>query len=150
MSVILWPNGKHVSEHFTIDEFACHDAHETPYPAEWVESRLMPLCTQILEPIRAYVGNGAEMKILSGYRTPEWNAAQPGAAPDSQHIYGTAADFYFPSMEGTQGPAVYLAVLALCRAGEIQFLGGIGRYTNRCHVDIRGDGLDPLATWDMT
>jgi len=58
-----------ITPHFKLSEFACKDG--TPYPVEWVDERLVPLC-QIDEVIRDYLG-GHSMTILCGYRTPGYN-----------------------------------------------------------------------------
>jgi uncharacterized protein YcbK (DUF882 family) len=63
--------------------------------------------------------------LTSGYRTEHTNAAIEGAAFNSMHLYGKAADI---RMEGI--PADYLArLLRLCGGA------GIGIYSSFVHVD---------------
>jgi hypothetical protein len=147
----LWPNGLMASDHFRVDDFACHDPHATPYPVEKVESVLMPFCRGTLETIRHYVCGDKYILILSGGRTPEWNAREGGAA-DSRHLFehGDATDFWCPPLGLTAGPALYLAILTLHRAGLLPNLGGLGKYGNRCHVDDRPHEPGVLVTWDNT
>lgn len=54
-----------VTEHFNLAEFHCKDG--TPYPSEWIEKRLKPLC-EALEKIRDKTH--APLQIVSAYRTP--------------------------------------------------------------------------------
>ena len=136
----------YVTQHFSIDEFDCHDG--TPYPPGWIETRLLPLC-QLLEVVREAC-DGHPITILSGYRTEEHNEALreadgsgTGVAKNSQHIQGKAADI---RVEGLAPSDVYKAVMALYKAGKIPLLGGCGLYTRWVHVDIRQqDGH--LARW---
>jgi zinc D-Ala-D-Ala carboxypeptidase len=53
-------------------------------------ANLILLCERVLEPIRDLLG--APLNVLSGYRSPEVNAAVGGAAR-SQHLVGQACDF---------------------------------------------------------
>lgn len=145
--MLFWPASFHLSEHFRVTDFACHDPHATPCPTELVERAAQPLCQSVLEPIRHFVCGDRPVLIASGYRTPEWNAHE-GGAEDSRHLHGDAADIWCPSLGLTAGPALYLAVLALHRAGLLPDLGGLGRYENRIHVDTRPHQAGELVTWD--
>lgn len=145
----LWPAGPFAPPHFRVDDFACHDEHATRYPASLVESVLMPLCRDILEPIRRFVCGDKAVLVLSGYRTPTWNTHE-GGAPNSRHVHGDAADIWCPSLGPAAGPALYLAILSLHRAGLLPALGGLGKYSNRVHVDARPHAPQQLATWDFT
>jgi hypothetical protein len=60
---------KRITDHFTLSEFTCKDG--TPYPDQWINDRLTPLC-QMLEVIRAACG-GHSVTVLCGYRTPTYN-----------------------------------------------------------------------------
>lgn len=82
-----------LSQHFTIEEFDCHDG--TPVPASAVPA-LKELCQYVLEPLRAKYG---PCTVLSGYRDRAYNA-KIGGARYSQHIYdehprSVAADVRF-------------------------------------------------------
>ena len=63
----------------------------------------------------------------SGYRTPEWNKKVNGAK-NSYHCKGMAADFHVKG-HTTKEVAEYL--------NSIMKTGGIIRYTNFVHVDVR-------------
>jgi zinc D-Ala-D-Ala carboxypeptidase len=87
-----------------------------------------PRLAESLERLRATVGK--PIPIVSGYRCPVHNHAV-GGAPDSQHMYGSAADI--PRGICTSSQAT--------RAG----FTGIGTKDGLpIHVDVR-DG--PLTTW---
>ena len=80
---------------------------------------------------------GAPVRTLSVYRSPAYNDALPGAAPDSQHLRFTAIDFT-TSAPGT--PTDWARKLdEYRRAGD--FRGGIGVYGDKgfVHVDTRGE-----------
>jgi len=129
-----------VSEHFDSHEFAQHEGHGLPaldYPVEWIETRLTPLC-KALEVIRRACG-GAQVKILSGYRSPAYNAAIGGAAK-SQHMEGRAADI---EVVGVAPERVHALCLDLYHRGDL-LIGGLGKYPSFTHVDVRGGAL---VTW---
>jgi uncharacterized protein YcbK (DUF882 family) len=85
---------------------------------------------------QARVGGG-ELVVLSGYRTPETNAAVDGAG-DSQHLRAGALDVHVPS---AQLAGFGEAALALGR-------GGVGVYERRGFVHIDSG---PVRRWgDVT
>ena len=137
-----------ITPHFDVGEFRCHDG--TEYPAEWIATRLRPLCVA-LEVIRAECGHRA-VTILSGYRTEAHNAALrdadgsgSGVAKNSQHIQGRAADI---TVEGMAPSDVHATVLRLVESKQIA-IGGLGLYRGWIHVDIRERPEDGhLAVWN--
>jgi zinc D-Ala-D-Ala carboxypeptidase len=58
-------------------------------PGSEVLFRLVTLANTFLEVVRAKFG---PLRVTSGYRSPALNAVIPGAAKDSAHCYGCAAD----------------------------------------------------------
>lgn len=131
-----------ITQHFTVDEFCCHDG--TPYPVDWISERLLPLCTA-LEFLRGDLG-GRAITILSGYRSPAHNAAV-GGAQRSQHMEGRAADI---TVDSTAPSDVHAALLRLFEAGEIE-IGGLGLYPSWVHVDVRPRPVNGhLARWTGT
>jgi uncharacterized protein YcbK (DUF882 family) len=127
--------GSKLTEHFSLEEFRCRDG--TPYPAQWIDSRLQPLCA-VLEVIRAEFDR--PLIVNSGYRTEEYNR-RIGGARLSQHVQGRAADIRV----GGINPARVLArVLQLYNDGLI-LIGGLGDYPTFTHVDIRP--VNRLARW---
>ncbi|KGF51897.1 D-Ala-D-Ala carboxypeptidase family metallohydrolase [Prevotella amnii] len=66
------------------------DVENTNVTAADVRRNLRNLCKMVLEPLRQRVGR---IIITSGYRNKELNALVNGV-PDSQHVFGEAADIY--------------------------------------------------------
>lgn len=110
--------GKQLSAHFKVREFACGDGSDAVLVA--------PRLVMVLESIRAHFG--AAVTINSGYRTPEYNAKVGGVAR-SQHCYGTAADIVVKG----QTPE---AVAAFARTLMPDW-GGVGVYKSFTHIDVR-------------
>jgi uncharacterized protein YcbK (DUF882 family) len=109
-----------VTSHFKAAEFACHHCGVIV---------VRQLLLERLEKLRAIAG-GHPIRIIDGYRCPPHNRAV-GGAPNSQHMYGAAADI--PS--GIASPAQVM------RAG----FTGLGIKNGWViHVDVR-DG--PVTTW---
>lgn len=106
-----------LSKHFKAKEFQCKDGTE-----------YLLVCRElitILEMIREHFN--APVKINSGYRTPKWNS-QVNGAPNSMHCKGMAADIVVKG-HSSQEVAKY--------ANEIMDNGGVMKYTNFVHVDVR-------------
>jgi hypothetical protein len=76
------------SVHFTFEELTHTDTGLPNQPSGPQWSEMVRLVSDILEPYRALVG---PIKINSGFRSPEVNAAIGGVAT-SQHVKGEAAD----------------------------------------------------------
>ena len=73
-----------------------------------------------------------QIKITSGYRSPEHNA-KIGGVKNSQHITGKAADI---KVQGMTPKQVYDVIEALIAKGALQE-GGLGLYSTWVHYDIR-------------
>ncbi|MFP9114310.1 YcbK family protein [Flavobacterium sp. RHBU_3] len=119
-----------LTEHFSLDEFVCHDAARTA-PKGIALENVKELAAN-LEVLRAHFGK--PITINSGYRTIAYNELQPGHAKTSQHLLGKAADIVVP---GETPEAVASAIEALIAAGKMK-QGGVGRYNTFTHYDIRG------------
>lgn len=106
-----------LSEHFKAKEFQCKDKTEGLLVAtELIET---------LEKIRNHFN--APIIINSGYRTPSWNSKVNGAS-NSYHCKGMAADIVVKG-HSSQEVAKY--------ANSIMEQGGIIKYTNFVHIDVR-------------
>lgn len=126
-----------ITKHFSLNEFHCKDG--TPYPGQWIQSRLKPLCEQ-LEIIRKHFGD-KPIHIASGYRTEAYNRTV-GGAPKSQHIQGRAADIWINGVSTQQTTA---AIRKLIDQGLLQ-IRGLGVYRSFTHIDMRP--ATQLAYWD--
>lgn len=92
--------------------------------------QMSPRLLDLLCAMQAWVGHfgfNAPITILSGYRSAHTNANTEGAAKNSMHMYGKAADIRFPGL-----PVSYLGQLA-----QHYSAGGVGFYvsSNFVHVD---------------
>lgn len=92
-----------LTEHFSCREFERDDC---VMPDVEVVAAYRTLCSELLEPIRAYFLE--PLYVTSGYRSPEANR-RIGGAPGSQHVATgshAAADFYLESHR-KHGQAVF-------------------------------------------
>lgn len=127
---------KHVSsfgtKHFKPSEFTCHCCGEV-HP-----DGMAPELFESLEELRDLLG-GRPIKIMSGYRCPRHNS-KVGGARNSQHLHGRAADVIVPACS----PG---SVADTAEVVEDFERGGIGRYQNFTHVDVRGFYGKRRARW---
>jgi uncharacterized protein YcbK (DUF882 family) len=107
-----------LSEHFSLKEFRCRCDNEACIFTK-VDMELVDL----LEDIRKHIA--APLKVTSGYRCEAHNAALEGAAQNSYHIQGMAADVLIPNHFHKPLAAHYHDKY------------GIGFYNNRMHWDVR-------------
>jgi uncharacterized protein YcbK (DUF882 family) len=133
-----------LSEHFTVEEFDCHDANHTEVPDRYLPE-LERLCKTFLEPLRHQFG---ACKVHSGYRTTDWNRIVGGARL-SFHVYtdrdptaGVAADVEFARGSVADWRRRAVRIRRRHRAGK----GGIGYYPRGGFVHI--DSRDYAADWD--
>lgn len=117
---VIWytkASNEKIEPHFKASEFQCKDKTENLLVAAELLS--------VLEKIRKHFN--APVIINSGYRTPSWNS-KVGGAPNSYHCKGMAADIVVKG-HSSQEVAKY--------ADSIMEQGGVIRYTNFVHVDVR-------------
>jgi peptidoglycan hydrolase-like protein with peptidoglycan-binding domain len=118
------PPAKPSSEHFSLDEFACHDG--TPVPPELYGN--VQALMDALENIRKAFGN-KPVKIVSGYRTLAYNRKIGNDTDNSQHIQANAADI---RISGVSAANVY-KILDVMYPNQ-----GLGKYATFTHIDLRG------------
>ncbi len=121
-------NDTHITPHFEWREAACNDG--TPVPIELRGNDYM--LARMLERIRETFGGA--LIPLSWYRTVTWNKAM-GGVPNSQHLFGKAADVRPASLADLS--SLTLCVDMMIRRGELDDLGGYGRYPSFLHLDVR-------------
>lgn len=117
---VIWcmkASNKKIETHFKASEFQCKDNAEYLLVAAELLS--------VLEEIRKHFN--APVIINSGYRTPSWNS-KVGGTPNSYHCKGMAADIVVKG-HSSKEVAKY--------ADSIMEQGGIIRYTNFTHIDVR-------------
>lgn len=109
---------KKVSTNFRVREFACQDGSDVVLIADKL--------VNILQAIRNHFGQ--PITITSGYRTISHNK-KVGGEDYSQHIYGTAADIQVAGVS-PDDVADYAEKI-------LPGTGGVGRYKDFTHVDVR-------------
>jgi hypothetical protein len=146
-----------VSPHFTLGQFLCKQgADGARYLI--VSERLLLKLERVLEAANAHGWRTDSFTVMSGFRTPAYNAGI-GNGEYSRHIYGGAADIYIDADgDGTmddlnadgridRADAAALFDLVERLAGQPDFapyLGGLGEYGATAHhppfvhVDERG------------
>ncbi|MCK8515541.1 D-Ala-D-Ala carboxypeptidase family metallohydrolase [Methylonatrum kenyense] len=148
----------HVAPHFKLGQFASKQSDD--YPKFLIlDERLLLLLEEILEAVNAEGIEAGTLQVLSGFRTPWYNAAI-GNGENSRHQWGAAADIYIDErapagrMDDLTGDgrsdfrdAERLAEIVervKNRSGPMSYIGGIGLYGPRphrgpfVHVDVRG------------
>ena len=95
-----------------------------------IDVRLFDLLASVQTMLSLVEGRAVEIRLNSGYRTPERNRTIEGAAPNSQHIHGRAADIVLPG----------IALPRVADAAEIARAPGLGRYANFTHLDVGPPG----------
>ena len=116
-----------LTRNFHIDEFKCRDGSDVP--KEYIEN-VRTLCEN-LQVIRETVDQ--PIRVISGYRTPDYNKKIKGAKK-SQHMLAKAADIRIRGMSPRKVRAV---IIGLIKKGQISS-GGVGLYRTFVHYDIRG------------
>lgn len=117
---VIWyvkASDEKIKPHFKASEFQCKDKTE--------ELLVSQDLLNLLEEIRKHFDT--PVIINSGYRTPSWNS-KVGGTPNSYHCKGMAADIVVKG-KSSKEVAEY--------ANSIMEKGGIIRYTNFTHIDVR-------------
>ena len=118
---------KKLSDNFKVSDFRSKDGSDIIL--------VNPELIELLEKIRKHFGR--PVSIVSGYRTPSYNSKLNGAAKNSQHMYGNAADI---KIEGVTPKEIYDWISGWHK-------GGLGIYPTFVHVDVRDTVGQRLARW---
>ena len=128
-------------QHFGASEFTNYFAAQrsgvkNSQPPKRLWKNIVPTL-RIVDELRESFGKPC--RILSSYRSPDYNKAV-GGAPLSQHKEFTALDIAF---DGVNPQRVYDRLLTWRKSGK--FTGGLGLYPSSgfVHIDTRGNN----ATW---
>jgi len=116
-----------LTPNFALREFQCHDG--VGVPEELMEN--VTLLAENLQVIRDEIGK--PIRIISGYRHPEYNK-KIGGAKKSQHMTAKAADLKVSGMEPVE---LWRVIIKLIKEGKLH-AGGVGLYTTFVHYDVRG------------
>lgn len=117
-AILNQENNDRLTQHFKAEEFKCKDKTK--------EFLWAPELLAVLETIRNHFNT--PVIINSGYRTPSWNT-KVGGAPNSYHCKGMAADIVVKGHTTKEVAEIANRIL-----GDH---GGVIRYTNFVHVDVR-------------
>lgn len=115
-----------LSKNFMRSEFAC-TGHGCCGKSAAVTTELVHALQQLRDLVNA------PLVIISGFRCRAKNDRTPGAAKDSYHTKGMAADIVCPSVSPSQ-LALYAEQVPAFRQG------GIAVYGAWVHVDVRTNG----------
>lgn len=150
-----------VSPHFVLGDFLAKQASTWPkYVA--LSPELLIKLERLLEAVNEAGVPASDLTVMSGYRTPAYNAAIGNTTVYSRHLYGDAADVFVDEdgdgrMDDLTGDGVvdqadaeWLAALADGVEAEphnAQLVGGVGVYGPAphrgpfVHLDTRGSAV---------
>ena len=170
IEVTLDNRDTYVSEHFQLGNFLTKDQFEVWPKYLVLETRLIDKLELVLAELRAIGIQTRGVKVLSGFRTPQYNRAggdPRGRAALSRHMYGDASDIYIDNdgngaMDDLNGDGrvnirdaqvIQDAVERVERAHP-QLVGGCGIYPGTgshgpfTHIDTRGYRARWIGTGD--
>lgn len=157
----------HISAHFRLRDFLTKDQRDVWPKALVLDERLIDKLELIISELRL-AGHRAEgLTVLSGFRTPQYNArgvGSGGRASDSRHQYGDAADVYVDAdgngrMDDLTGDGrvdirdarAFARIVERVEQKYPELVGGVGIYRTTSshgpfvHVDARGE----RARWGL-
>jgi uncharacterized protein YcbK (DUF882 family) len=141
-----------LTRHLRVSDFLTHDAQTTWPRYVAIDPRVLDKIELVMREIARRRGADQmdfDVRVHSGYRTPLHNARVEGAARDSRHQYGDAADVAIDA-DG-DGKLTIFDALEVERAVEWverahpELVGGLGVYSSRryatpyLHIDARGE-----------
>jgi hypothetical protein len=149
-----------VSEHFRLRDFLTHDQVGTWPKYLVLREALIDKLELVIDDLNAHGVKVTRMSVMSGFRTPQYNAlgvGKGGRAKDSRHQYGDAADVFVDNdgngwmddinRDGrvdARDAAVVVAAVERVERAHPALVGGGGTYRANhvhgpfAHVDARG------------
>lgn len=148
--------GVRLSPHFRLDQFLCKQAGDPKFVV--LRTRMLLRLEGLLAEVNAAGIETETFAVLSGYRTPAYNASIGNTTSYSRHGYGDAADIYVDrDGDGTMddinrdgriderdAQVLYEIAEATSHPDRPELVGGIGLYGPKphrgpfVHVDTRG------------
>lgn len=150
----------YVSQHFRLRDFLTKDQHNVWPKYLVLQEPLLDKLELVIDELRSMGVDVRKMRVMSGFRTPQYNAQGVGAggrASNSRHQYGDAADVYIVNGDRdwmsdinrdgkiNTGDARLLAEAAeRVEKKYPELVGGIGIYKATSahgpfvHIDVRG------------
>ncbi len=157
----------HVSKHFRLRDFLTKDQHDIWPKYLVLDERLLDKLELVILDLQARGYDVQRMTVMSGFRTPQYNARGVGAggrASDSRHQYGDAADVFVDNngngrMDDLNGDGrvdqrdalIILESVERVERRYPELVGGAGVYRANAahgpfvHVDARGN----RARWGL-
>lgn len=129
------------TRNFRPEEMAQHARHgfsAEPVPTEYEANAQAVL--ELAQEVRDSVG---PLVVVSGYRSPAYNAAVGGAG-ESEHMLARAVDLAPVNVTVDE---LKEAVLVLLSQGRLETLGGLGFYEWGIHLDVRPRRFGRIAAW---
>ncbi|GLC27968.1 D-Ala-D-Ala carboxypeptidase family metallohydrolase [Roseisolibacter agri] len=148
-----------VSEHFKLADFLTHDQVRVWPKYLVLDEALVDKLELVLADLRARGYDAKRLHVMSGFRTPQYNATggeTAGRADLSRHQYGDAADVWVENGAGrmadlnrdgrvdTRDAAILAEAADRVERAHPELAGGVGIYrANRAHgpfvhIDVRG------------
>lgn len=150
-----------VSEHFRLSDFLTHNQRDVWPKYLVLREALIDKLELILDDLNSRGIRAERFSVLSGFRTPEYNAKgvrRGGRARDSRHQFGDAADIFVDSngdgrmddlnhdgRVNTKDAKVLIESVERVELEHPELVGGAGLYRATrshgpfVHVDVRGN-----------
>ena len=149
----------HVSEHFRLADFLTHDTQQVWPKYLVLNEGLVDKLELVIQELRRGGYDVKRMHVMSGFRTPQYNAGggeTAGRAQLSRHQYGDAADVWVENGAGrmadlnqdgrvdTRDAAIVAEAAERVERAHPELVGGVGIYRSTSahgpfvHIDTRG------------
>ena len=156
------PDNEHtrVSEHFALRDFLTHDQQDVWPKYLVLREALVDKLELVIDDLEAHGHPVRHMVVMSGFRTPQYNAqgvGRGGRARDSRHQFGDAADVFVDNdgdgrmddlnhdhRVDARDAQVIIDAATRVEAAHPDLIGGAGRYRATrahgpfAHIDARG------------
>ncbi len=141
-----------LTRHLTVRDFITHDSQRVWPRYVAVDPRVLDKIELVLNELARRRGEDAmtfNVQVHSGFRTPLHNSGVEGAARDSRHLYGDAADIAIDA-DGDGKFTIYDAyrveqAVEWIERSYPELIGGLGVYSSTrfstpyTHIDARGE-----------